>query len=144
MNAKPQFLLVNPKVLPDVFEKVIEAKRLLASGKVKTSSEASKNAGISRSVFYKYKDHVFPYEDRAGNRIITLGLRLSDEPGVLSSVLTELYRNGANLLTVNQNIPNDGIANVTVSVIIGDSVAGVEEMIEALSTIHGVIESKTI
>lgn len=144
MNAKPQFLLVNPKVLPDVFEKVLEAKRLLATGKVKTSSEASKCAGISRSVFYKYKDHVFPYEDQAGNQIITLGLRLSDEPGVLSSVLTALYRNGANLLTVNQNIPSDGVANVTVSVNMSGAAPGLEEMIQALSEIHGVIEIKTI
>ena len=52
-----RFLLVDSSALPDVFLKVLQAKELLASGSVSNISTAARQAGISRSAFYKYKDH---------------------------------------------------------------------------------------
>ena len=104
-------------------------------------------ADLSRSAFYKYKDSVFFYEDQYKSRVITYSLWLSDDPGVLSEVLTVLSRFGVNILTVNQNIPVDRVALVTISFRIqGDSFDGLmqEAIQEALSAISGVVKAKKI
>ena len=62
-----QYLIVSKEILPDYFDKVIEARNLLNNGKVKGVSEAVKMVGISRSTYYKYKDFVFtPSENSMG------------------------------------------------------------------------------
>ncbi len=114
-TAPQKLLLVDASVLPDVFEKVLTAKQLLASGDAPTASEAARMAGLSRSAFYKYKDMVFPYDADGGGHILTVHFVLSDRPGVLSAVLTAFASAGANVLTVNQNIPADGTATVSIS-----------------------------
>ena len=144
MDDKPKFLLVDSKVLPDVFYKVVYAKRLLAKGKARSSSEAAKMADISRSAFYKYKDCVFPYESKMGDSIATFSATLEDEPGVLASLIAELYRVGANILTVNQNIPVDGVAPVTISCRTMGVVMGDEELIAVLRSIPGVVEVRKL
>ena len=114
-TAPRKLLLVDATVLPDVFEKVLAAKQLMASGDAQTASEAARMAGLSRSAFYKYKDMVFPYDADGGGQILTVHFVLSDRPGVLSAVLTAFAAAGANVLTVNQNIPADGAAAVSIS-----------------------------
>ncbi len=114
-TAPQKLLLVDASVLPDVFEKVLVAKGLLSSGEAATASEAARMAGLSRSAFYKYKDMVFPYDANGSGQILTVHFMLSDRPGVLSAVLTAFASAGANVLTVNQNIPADGAASVSIS-----------------------------
>lgn len=109
MAEQNKFLLVDLSVLPEVFTKVVEAKRYMAQGKAKSYSDAAKMAGISRSAFYKYKDKVYPYESNSLTRVLTLTVTLVDEPGILSSLITGLYQIGANIITINQNIPVDGV-----------------------------------
>ena len=130
--------------MPAVFLKVLEAKKLISKGLVKNSSEACKAVDISRSAFYKYKDSVFWYEEKHTQRTITLYFRLSDEPGVLSSVLSLLYRQEANVLTVNQNIPVDGVADVTVTLRLPEREWSMQQLKEDLSTVHGIVEVKRI
>ena len=113
MAEQNKFLLVDLSVLPEVFTKVVEAKRYMAQGKAKSYSDAAKMAGISRSAFYKYKDKVYPYESNSLTRVLTLTVTLLDEPGILSSLITGLYQIGANIITINQNIPVDGVAPVS-------------------------------
>lgn len=110
-----RLLLVDSSVLPDVFLKVVDAKRLLAVGKAKSLSEAAKVAGISRSALYKYKDCVFVHNEELDDKVITISTNLEDRPGVLSSLINLLSEQQANILTVNQNIPVDGVAPVTIS-----------------------------
>ena len=129
MEDKPRFLIVSTDVLPSVFLKVIEAKRLLSKAQAKNSSEACRMVGISRSAYYKYKDNVQVYEDNATGQLHTLYMRLSDEPGVLSHVLQELYKAGANILTVNQNIPADAVAVATISIQIHKGQTDIEEIL---------------
>lgn len=143
-EEKSQLILVESAVLPAVFLKVLEAKKLISKGLVKNSSEACKAVDISRSAFYKYKDSVFWYEEKHTQRTITLYFRLSDEPGVLSSVLSLLYRQEANVLTVNQNIPVDGVADVTVTLRLPEREWSMQQLKEDLSTVHGIVEVKRI
>ena len=83
-----RFLLVDAAVLPEVFVRVVDAKRLLATGRAASSAEAARLAGISRSAFYKYKDAVFPYDEEKAGRILTVHAVLRDQPGILSSVVS--------------------------------------------------------
>ena len=110
-----RLLLVDSSVLPEVFLRVVEAKRMLAVGQVRSLSEAAKAAGISRSALYKYKDCVFVHNEALDDQVITLSARLEDRPGVLSGLLNSLSEQQGNILTVNQNIPVDGVAAVSVS-----------------------------
>ena len=102
---RKRLLLVDADALPEVFARVVDAKRFLATGEAATAAEASRLAGISRSAFYKYKDAVFPYDEKRSGRILTVHMVLRDRPGVLSAVLSAFADAGANILTVNQNIP---------------------------------------
>lgn len=137
-------LLVDAHVLPEVFTKVVRAKMFLAQGKAKSSSQAAQMAGISRSAFYKYKDSVYLYDERMNENIVTLYLTLEDQPGVLSSLLGDLYQAGCNIITVNQNIPVDGVAIVTVSVRTNNSSLSRSEILERLGNLDGIVEAKAI
>ncbi len=137
-------LLINPAVLPPVFGRVVKAKQLLASGEAKTASEASRISGISRSAFYKYKDAVFTYRPGAEGRIITTNAVLRDSPGVLSTMIQELYRHGANILTLNQNIPVNGAAQVSISFRTDLLESNFDELMEALRRVDGVIRLEQI
>ncbi len=55
------------------------------------------------------------------------------EPGILSSVLDQISESGANILTINQNIPVDGVAPVTVSFSTGSLKMPETDLLEALS-----------
>ncbi len=133
-----RFLLVDAAVLPEVFVRVVDAKRLLATGRAASSAEAARLAGISRSAFYKYKDAVFPYDEEKAGRILTVHAVLRDQPGILSSVLTAFAEAGANILTVNQNIPAGGTASVSISARTDRLQLPVDGFIHALSALEGV------
>ncbi len=140
MNNSNLFL-VDSKVLPNVFEGVVLAKELLSSGRAQNASQATKMAGISRSAFYKYKDYVFKYSDN-GNNTVTLFARIADKAGMLSILTTALYEHGANILTVNQSIPQNGAADVSITVKTNDLTLPVSEMISNIRAINGVISIK--
>ncbi len=138
MDKVPRHLIVDSSALPDVFLKVLEAKRLLRSGRACSVNEAARLAGISRSAFYKYKDKMRPYDDEAPGRMVTLSALLRDEAGVLSTFTGLLCRNGANILTINQNIPVDGIAPVSVTARMDHIRLSLPELMAALQRLDGV------
>ena len=80
MAKEEKYLLVDERVVPDIFKKVLEAKKYLATGKAKNSSEAVRLANISRSAFYKYKDRVMEYNSSSSNSIVTFYLTMEDIP----------------------------------------------------------------
>ncbi|CAB1249041.1 ACT domain-containing protein [Ruminococcaceae bacterium BL-6] len=132
------FFLVDKKVLPKVYSKVVEAKQYLTNSEASSTSEAVRMAGISRSVFYKYKDSVYPYNPETTNRMITVQVVLYDRPGVLMALVSQFYGFGANILTINQNIPINGKALVSISARIDDMVGSVHELLELLKSVDGV------
>ena len=136
-------VIVSESVLPEIISKVLEAKRLRASGEASTSAEACRAVGISRSAYYKYKDSVWGLEERFSDRIVSVYMLLRDEKGVLSSIIQRLYELGANILTINQNIPIDSIATVTISVRY-DTDGKTGTLRSELAGIKGVVDVKLI
>ena len=131
-QAKPQYFIVEASVLPEVYRKVVEAKRLLETGEERTVNGAARRTGISRSAFYKYKDAVRPFRDMLHGGVVTVQMLLRDQPGALSSVLNLLADWGGNVLTINQAIPGGGAAAVTVGLETGGLSSGVEELLAVL------------
>lgn len=135
--AKVNYLLVDSSILPEVYSKVILAKNLIAGGEASSASQAAKMAGISRSAYYKYKDKIFEYSEQ-GDDTTTLNAKLLDNAGVLSSVMNELYLAGANVLSVNQSIPVNSVADVSITVRISNTDSSNEDLVEKIKMIHGV------
>ena len=132
--TKQKYYIVSADALPEGCLKVAEAKRMLQVG------EAARQVGISRSAFYKYKDAVQPFQDMKAGHIITFYALLRDNPGVLSSCLSIFAGSGANVLTINQTIPTNGCAGVTISAETSEMHEGLEEMIAQVAGADGVLK----
>ena len=130
MGETTKYFVVKQKAIPEVLLKVVEAKRLLESEKVLTIQEAVDAVGISRSSFYKYKDDIFPFHDNSEGTTITLTFQMDDEPGILSDVLKIIAEYRANILTIHQSIPINGIASLTLSIQVLQTTGDISRMIE--------------
>ena len=135
---KDEYLIVSKTVLPDYFEKVIEARELIRSGEVREVSEAVKRVGISRSTYYKYKDTVFVPNASDMSKKAIFSMILTHEKGVLGRVLSELSGYGANVLTINQNLPIGSRASVVISIDTAGLTIEVKELLKVLSEMNGV------
>ena len=124
--------------------KVVESKRLLATGEAATVNEATRITGISRSAFYKYRDSVMPFQNMMTGRILTFQLRLHDAPGMLSGILKTFAQFEANILTINQTIPSGGCALVTISAETMNLTGSPEELLQALGQTQGVIKAEVL
>lgn len=132
MGEATKYFVVKQKAIPEVLLKVVEAKRLLESEKVLTIQKAVDAVGISRSSFYKYKDDIFPFHDNSQGTTITLTFQMDDEPGILSDVLKIIAEYRANILTIHQSIPINGIASLTLSIQVLQTTGDISRMIEQL------------
>lgn len=139
MSRMPKYYIVEAQALPEVFLKVAEAKQALELGEVDTVNDAVRKVGISRSAFYKYKDAVRPFNDMMNGRIVTFQVMLRDEPGVLSSVLGEFAGKAANILTINQTIPVNGCAAVTIAAETSGLQCTMEELLHSVEGYRGVV-----
>ena len=140
MSAKTKYYIVAAEALPEIFIKVAEAKRMMQTGEADTVGAATRAVGISRSAFYKYKDAVQPFNNMKAGRIITFYTMLKDSPGVLSNVLSIFAGSGANILTINQSIPTNGCAAVTVSAETSDMEQTLEELMALITSVDGVVK----
>ena len=136
MAEKTKYFVLKKKAVPEVLLKVVEAKRLLDSGKAASVQEAAENVGISRSSFYKYKD--FPFHDNAKGKTITMVIQLDDEPGLLSVVLRIVADYHANILTIHQSIPVNGIASLTLSVDVLNETGDISQMVNTIEEQQGI------
>lgn len=144
MAKKPKYFIVEAEKLPEVFIKVVEAKRMLELREVSTINEAAQRVGISRSAFYKYKDAVMPFNDMMSGHIITFQSILRDEPGVLSAILNIFAASGANILTINQSIPGNGCAAVTVGAETSGLQEPLDELLRQLNEADGVVQFEVL
>ena len=144
MSAKPKYYIVEASVLPEVFLKVAEAKRLLSTGEATTVNEATRMTDISRSAFYKYRDAVLPFQNMMTGRIITYQILLHDEPGLLSEILGLFAAARANIMTINSIVPTNGTAVLTISAETMDMTVSLEEMLRQLRQFPGVIKAEVL
>lgn len=138
MKEEGSYFVLKKKAVPEVLLKVVEAKRLLESEKALTIQEATDAVGISRSSFYKYKEDIFPFHDSSEGRTVTFTLQMDDEPGLLSDVLKIVAQHGANILTIHQSIPINGIASLSISVQVLPTTQDMSKMIEMMEAQKGV------
>ena len=134
MSEKKKYYVVTGKAVPEVLLKVVEATKLLDAEKVLTVQEATDQVGISRSSFYKYKDDIFPFHENAKGRTITMMMQMDDEPGALSEVLGKVAEYNANILTIHQSVPINGIASLTMSIEVLPTTKDLSEMIEQMES----------
>ena len=144
MTKKTKFYLVKEKAVPEVLLKVVEAKRILDAEKMTTVQEATERVGNSRSSFYKYKDDIFPYHENAKGKTITMVIQLDDEPGLLSVVLKTIAEFHANILTIHQSVPVNGIASLTLSIDIFPATGDVTDMQSQIESVQGIHYAKII
>lgn len=142
--ATPKYYLVEADILPEIFMKVMETKELLQTGECRTVGEAVARVGISRSAFYKYKDAITPFQDLRRGRILTFHVLLRDQTGLLSSVLGLFARCGANILTINQSIPVNGCATITISAETSGLTETMETFMDTLRSSEGVLRAEIL
>ncbi|MCI8831822.1 MAG: ACT domain-containing protein [Lachnospiraceae bacterium] len=138
MEDKSKYFVLKQRAVPEVLLRVVEAKRLLESERAITVQEATDRVGISRSSFYKYKDDIFPFYDNAKGKTITLVIQMDDEQGLLSDLLHVVAIYKANILTIHQSIPVNGVAMLTLSVEVQNHTGNVSSMIEEMENMSGI------
>ncbi len=138
MAEKTAYFVLKEKAVPEVLLKVVEAKRLVDSGRAASVQDATEMVGISRSSFYKYKDDIFPFHETTKGKTITLVIQLDDEPGLLSTVLNVIAEFHVNILTIHQSIPINGIASLTFSMDVLPQTGDIEEMVHRVELLSGV------
>ena len=144
MAESSNYFVLKKKAVPEVLLKVVEAKRLLDSGKVESVQEATEQVGISRSSFYKSKDDIFPFHENEKGKTVTLVIQVDDEPGLLSVVSKSIADCHANILTIHQSIPVNGIATLTLSVDVFPETGDVEKMVSTIEAVQGIHYVKII
>lgn len=142
--AESKYLIVDKAILPDVYEKVVEAKDLLRKGKVKGITDACKKVSISRSTFYKYKDYVFTISDATKGRKVTINMLLDHHPGILSDLLKGIARHKGNILTISQDIPINDTANVSITFDVSNLDVDVKDLVQRIKNHEGVIKIELI
>ena len=139
-----RYYVVKEQAVPEVLLKVLEAKKLLDTGRARTIHEAADQVGISRSSFYKYKEDIFEFHENSQGTTITLTFQMEDEPGLLSDVLKIIARFGANILTIHQSIPINSVASLSLSIQVLPTTGNVSEMLEAMEQQKGVRNVKVL
>lgn len=138
MVQKSVFYLVREEILPEAIKKTIKVKELLKKGEVRTINEAVERMELSRSAYYKYKDFVFPFYEASKEKIVTIALLLEHKPGVLSRVLNTIANERGSILTINQGIPLQSVANATISIETADLAIDLEALLDKLRLVDGV------
>ncbi len=139
-----KYLVIEKDVLPDIFEKVIEAKELLMTGECTEVTEVAKQVGISRSSFYKYKDKVFRFSEENVSKKVIMNFMLNHKHGVLADVIKTISQYGANILTLNQEIPINGIASVNITFEAQSLTGKLDNLVESLKSIAGVRQASIV
>lgn len=132
-----RFYLVSADVLPEVFLKVIRVKELLASGQEQSVTAAARRVELSRSAYYKYKDCIFDSEN--GQELVTVMATLRDRTGALQSLLAAISDAGASIVTINQATPENGTAQVLVTIRTSTMQQTLDELTAGLSRLAAVV-----
>jgi len=138
------YYLVRADILPEAILKTIAAKKLLDNLEADTVHEAVEKVGLSRSAYYKYKDGVFPFNAMMKEKIVTISMDLIHRSGLLSEVLTLVAKLKGNILTINQTIPLQEVANIVLSIDTANMEDGITDLLDQLKETNGVKKVQVI
>ncbi|MDD4494998.1 MAG: ACT domain-containing protein [Eubacteriales bacterium] len=144
MEKDAIYYLVDSTILPEVYIKVMQVKELLHQNSELTVNDAAKEVGISRSAYYKYKDYIFPFYETSRGKVLTLVFVVEDFSGILSNIIGKIAHAKANILTINQSIPINRLADVTISIETAGMQQDIKEMMDAISKVDGVRSYKIV
>ena len=143
-GKKDKFYLVNEVILPEAIKKTIIVKSILQLGEAKTINEAVEKMDLSRSAYYKYKDYVFPFDELSQGKIVSINALISNESGMLSNILRIIADYNGSVLTINQNLPLQGVAHVNISFETKELTLPVEDVLHEVRQLEGVIKVELI
>ncbi len=138
------YLIIHKSILPEYYEKVLQVRHLMESGRVHDVSQAVREVGISRSTYYKYKDFILEPSAMASGRKAVLSMMLAHEPGVLSALLSCISASGASVLTITQSLPVHNRASVTISLDVSSLTCELTELIDHIERTPGVENAKLL
>ena len=138
-QKQDKFYLVHEDILPEAIKKTIKVKEILKLGEVRTINEAVEMMDLSRSAYYKYKDYVFPFYEIAQGKIVSITISMSNESGMLSSILRAIAEANVSTLTINQDIPLQGLANVSIAFETKDMRGSLEDLLNGIRSMRGII-----
>ena len=144
MAEKCKRYVLKEKAVPDVLLRVMEAKMLVESGKCPSVQEATERVGISRSSFYKYKEDISPYHENGRGKTINMVIQMEDEQGLLSQVLSTIAENRANILTIHQSVPINGMASLSISADVPSEDMDLTKMVDEIEAIAGIMYAKIL
>ncbi len=133
---KNEYLIVHKSILPSYYEKVIITREMIEQKKMSVS-EACKLNDISRSTYYKYKDFLFLPSKELGKKVL-LAFVLQDVKGVLSSILNFIAEMHGNIIAINQEVPINYTAYVTLTVDIVELDVSLDVLLDNLRKMSGV------
>ena len=143
-GKKDKFYLVNEVILPEAIKKTFKVKSILQLGEAKTINEAVEKMDLSRSAYYKYKDYVFPFYELSQGKIVSINALISNESGMLSNILRIIADYNGSVLTINQNLPLQGVAHVNISFETKELTLPVEDVLHEVRQLEGVIKVELI
>ena len=143
-EKEKSFLLISTDMCPEVFLKTVEAKKRIALYSGKSTTEILREVGVGKSAFYKYRDKVFSYDKLDHKQVVTLYFVVEDFSGILASIVNKIAEAGGNILTINQNIPIGGLADVTIAIDTESMAKSLENLIADVCGVAGVRRAEVL
>lgn len=140
-----KFYLIREDVLPESVVKTLKIKEVLKNDPSLSIFEAVKQFDLSRSAFYKYRDTIFPIDEKMeSTREFTVILYVNDIIGMLAEVLNTLSSLSLSVLTIHQSIPMESRATITLSLDAKGTNLEIDDVMEELRVIDHVSKVELI
>lgn len=134
-----KFYLIREDVLPESVIKTLKVKDTLKNNSNLSIYDAVKQFNLSRSAFYKYRETIFPVDEKILDQSeFTLILYVNDIVGMLAQVLNAISQLQLSVLTIHQSVPIEDKATITLSLNARNSNLSIDEVIESLREINHV------
>lgn len=138
-NNEKQFYLVDFQVLPEAIKKTIRIKESLKNGRVKTINEALSAMNISRSAYYKYKDHVEPVTGAVKERSITYFIMTQNDFSLLNKIMRKIKKENNDVLSINSGVAFGENVPTIISFKTKMTLADINLLAESIRRIKGII-----
>lgn len=138
MTKEQQFYLVDFSILPEAIKKTIRVKEMLKSGSSGTINEAVHKVNMSRSAYYKYKDHVASADDDKEDRVVVLFIIMQDDMAVFGRILRRIAKEKQEVLSVNRTKISEKLYSSVITLKTKESAGDMESLYEALRETKGI------